>query len=197
MIRNFISPSLRFWLRETAAGFRESLNRARLWQWEITKLQQRDGRPYNILYTGRKTQRELAKVLLGVNDEMGSSQTLDLSSRTVIISEMPVPGALRIPQAMHFVIPLGRPMEEITAGFESELRRRLRKCWGRYRLQQVVDDTEIARIDRDMLQPYAKARHGMGASQIGSDELHRMAQAGRAGPRPRQGPVAGHGRWWL
>ncbi len=142
-------------------------------------LQQRDDRPYNILYAGRKTQRELAKVLLGVDNEMGSSQTLDLSSRTVIISEMPIPGALRVPQAMHFVIPLGRLMEEITAGFESELRRRLRKCWGRYSLQQVVDDTEIARIDRDMLQPYAKARHGIGASQIGSDELHRMAQAGR------------------
>lgn len=179
MLRDFISPSVRFSLRETTAQLRENLNRARLWQWQITSLQPRDGSPYSLLYIGRKSQRELAKALLGIDREMGSNPTLDLSS-TVIISEMPLPGALRVPQAMHFVIPLGRSIEEIMSGFESELRRRLRKWIGRYKLQQVVDGSNIDRIDREMLQPYAKARHGSGASQFDSAELKRIAlQTGR------------------
>lgn len=166
---------MRFTLRETAASLKEQLGRSCLWRWEITRLSHRDGSPYNILYAGRKTQREWARALLGVEGE-SSPAALDFSSRTVVISEMPIPGALRVPQSMRFIVPLGRPIEEIAAGFESELRRRLRKCWGRYKMQQVLDDIDIERADREMLQPYANARHGIGASQISSEEVRRTAQ---------------------
>lgn len=177
MIRELISPSLRFTLREAAASLKEQLGRSCLWRWEIVRLPCRDGSPYNILYAGRKTQREWAMALLDANGEVCNSLAdLDISSRTALVSEMPIPGALRVPQSLRFTVPLGRPIEEIIAGFESELRRRLRKSWGRYRMQQVLDDINIDRADREMLQPYASARHGIGASQIGSDEVRRTAQ---------------------
>lgn len=177
MIRELISPSLRFALRETAASLKEQLGRACLWRWEIAMLPHRDGSPYNILYAGRKELRDWAKALLGVDGEACTSQAgLDISNRTVFVSEMPIPGALRVPRSLHFIVPLGRPIEEITAGFESELRRRLRKSWGRYRMQQVLDDIGIDRADREMLHPYASARHGIGASQVSLDEVRRVAQ---------------------
>jgi len=177
MIRELISPSLRFTLREAVASLKEQLDRACLWRWEITRLPYRDDSPYNILYAGRKTQREWAKALLGADGEIVTSQAgWDLSSRTALVSEMPIPGALRVPRSLHLIVSLGRSIEEITAGFESELRRRLRKCWGRYKMQQVLDDIGIDRADREMLQPYATARHGISASQIGSDEVRRVAQ---------------------
>ncbi|MCR4303426.1 MAG: hypothetical protein NUV63_04245 [Gallionella sp.] len=102
--------------------------------------------------------------------------SLDISNRTAIVSEMPIPGALRVPRSLHFIVPLGKPIEEIMAGFESELRRRLRKSRGRYRMQQVLDITGINRAEREMLRPYASARHGPGASQMRSDEVRRVAQ---------------------
>ncbi|MBU0621587.1 MAG: GNAT family N-acetyltransferase [Gammaproteobacteria bacterium] len=168
---------MKFSLREYAASLRELLSRACFWRWEIANLPVQNGSPYNIIYTGRKTHREWAKALLGADGEVCSSQkNLNISSQSALVCDLPFPGALRVPQTLRFTMPLGRPIEEITAGFESELRRRLRKCWGRYRMQQILDDAEIDRADREMLQPYASARHGMGASQVDPDEVRRIAQ---------------------
>jgi len=89
---------------------------------------------------------------------------------------MPVPGALRVPWTLRVIIPLGRPIEDIKAGFGGELPRVIRIHRARYRMQQAVDGAEIDRADREMLQPYARARHGTAAAQIGPDLVRRTAR---------------------
>jgi hypothetical protein len=51
----------------------------------------------------------------------------------------------------------------------------IRRQRGNYRIQQVLDDAEIDRADREMLQPYARARHGSSAIQIPSELVRRFA----------------------
>ncbi len=47
-------------------------------------------------------------------------------------------------------------------------------------MQQTVNDAEIDRANREMLQPYASARHGAAAAQVDPNEVRRLAQkAGR------------------
>ena len=117
-IRELISPSMRFRLRESAAWIREQLDRARIWHWEIANLSQRiDNSPYNIIYLGRKTRRSLAKALLIIEDNVRPVK-LSNASQTAIISEALIPGALRIPGYLRVTIPLGRTIETITAGFD-------------------------------------------------------------------------------
>ena len=94
----------------------------------------------------------------------------------MLVSEMPTLGALRVPQSLSAIVPLGRPIEDITARYNTELRRNLRKNRLRYRMKQVLNDDEIERADREMLQPYARARHGAAASQIESHEVQRVAK---------------------
>jgi hypothetical protein len=177
MIRKLIPPSVRFELREAVVGLREKLERASLWRWEIAKLQRNNDSPYDILYVGRKERRDTVKAILGLKGDVDSSQAkpFDLS-RTVIVTEMPFPGALKIPCMLGSVVPLGRPIEEITAGFHSQLRRDLKKNRERYRFQQVLKDDEIEKANREMLQPYARARHGDSAFQIKFEDVRRMAQ---------------------
>ena len=98
------------------------------------------------------------------------------TDRRVMVSEMPFPGTLRIPSTLSSVVPLGRLIEEIISSFHSQLRRELTKKRKNYRMQQVLDSTEIERVDREMLRPYANARHGEGAVQVELDEVKRMAQ---------------------
>jgi hypothetical protein len=176
MIRKILSPSTRIELREAAAWLREQLDRACLWRWEIARLPQREDSPYDILYVGRKAHRELAKILLGVEGVI-DVRTVDAKepSRKVFVSEMPIPGALCVPQYLRAIVTLGRPIEEIMAGYDGELRRSIRKQRPRYHLHQALSDTEIDRADRELLRPYASARHGSSANQMPSEMVRRFA----------------------
>ena len=178
-LRKLISPSLRFELRKTASWLRDIAGRACLWRWEIVRFKLRESSSFNILYVGRKTQREFVKVLLGAESTDNQSRS-DQSGQTVFVSEMPTPGALCVPQYLSAVVPLRRSIDDITAKYNSELRRNLRKNRLRYRMQQALNDDEIETADLQMLQPYAQARHGAAASQIETHEVRRVAKnAGR------------------
>jgi hypothetical protein len=181
LIRKLISPSMRFELRKAVAWLRDILGRACFWRWEIARFRLREDSNFDILYVGRKTQREFVKVLLGAESQAVDSQLkLDKSDRTVWVSEMPTLGALYVPQYLSAVVPLSRSIEDITARYNTELRRNLRKNRLRYRMKQALNDDEIEIADREMLKPYASARHGAAASQIESHEVQRVAKsAGR------------------
>lgn len=177
-MRKLISPSMRFELRKAAAWLRDILGRACFWRWEIARFRLREDSTYDILYVGRKTQREFVKVLLGAESQAVDSQLkLDKSDRTVWVSEMPILGALYVPQYLSAVVPLSRSIEEITARYNTELRRNLRKNRLRYRMKRALNDDEIEIADREMLKPYASARHGASASQIESHEVQRVAKS--------------------
>jgi hypothetical protein len=181
LVRKLISPSMRFELRKAVAWLRDILGRACFWRWEIVRFRLREDSFHDILYVGRKTQREFVKVLLGAKSQTVNSQLkLDTSDRTVRVSEMPTVGALYVPQYLSAVVPLSKSIDEITARYNAELRRNLRKNRLRYRMKRALNDDEIESADREMLRPYAKARHGTAASQIETHEVQRVAKvAGR------------------
>ena len=181
LVRKLMSPSMRFELRKTLAWLKDIVGRACFWRWEIVRFRLREDSSYDILYVGRKTQREFVKVLLGAKSLAVDSQLkLGKSDRTVLVSEMPTLGALYVPQYLSAVVPLSKSIDEITARYNTELRRNLRKNRLRYRMKQALNDDDIECADREMLQPYARARHGSAASQIASHEVHRVAKvAGR------------------
>lgn len=177
LIQDLVSPSLRFKARETTVWLREQLKRACLWRWEIVKFSQFGENPYDIIYIGRKTHRKFAMALLNIKSDTETSSTgLRATERRLLVSEMPFPGALCVPSLLSSIIPLGRPLEDITASFHNQLRRDLQKYRTRYRFQQVLESSEIERIDREMLRPYAAARHGESADQIDLEEVKRVAQ---------------------
>jgi Acetyltransferase (GNAT) domain len=173
-----VSPALRFKLRNTYTRLKELSRLARLWDWEIIRLPYRNDSQYNILYIGRKARREWAWVRLRADSGFNSRQSrvLQFSPHQVLVSEMPIPGALRVPWFLSTAVSLGRPIEEIMKGYDSELRRNIRKLRPLYRLEQALGDAEIERADRELLQPYAKARHGSTAAHFPPDAVRRLAK---------------------
>jgi hypothetical protein len=92
-----------------------------------------------------------------------------------LVSEAPIPGALRVPKYVHMVVPLGRPLEDIVAKYDKQLRRRLLKQLPKLEARQVTEDAEIERVYREMLVPFARARHGEGAHNFSIDFVREMA----------------------
>lgn len=180
-IRKLITPSMRFEIRKFLTWAQDIMGRACLWRWEITRFRLQASNDYEVLYVGRKSRKEMAKLLIGGKLEADTksgdgTQQPDAVPHRVLISEMPSAGALYVPHYLSAIIPLGRPLEEIIARYDGELRRNIRKCRPLYRMQQVLTDEEIGKADREMLQPYAQARHGLHAKQFDSQEVLRIAQ---------------------
>ena len=180
--RKFISPSTRYEIRQLGSQVREVMARACLWRWDVARFRLQQESPYEILYIGRKHQREMAKLLIGGKGQ-GSAAIVESASASapadhvVLISEMPTTGALSVPHYLSAVVPLGRPLEDITARYDSELRRSIRKNRPLYQMRQALADDEIAMADRELLRPYATARQGIHAAQFPTDEVFRIAQS--------------------
>ncbi|MGY4527541.1 hypothetical protein [Pseudomonas sp. TE21394] len=182
LARKHISPSIRYEMRHFSRRVREGLARACFWRWEVARFRLQQESPYEIVYIGRKQQREMAKLLVAGKGQ-GSTATIDSTNapkaadHRVVISEMPTAGALSVPHYISAVVPLGRPLEAITARYDSELRRSIRKHRPLYRMRQALADEEIAMADRDLLRPYASARQGIHAAQFPTAEVFRIARS--------------------
>lgn len=182
LARKHLSPSIRYEMRHLASQVREVLARACFWRWEVARFRLQQESPYEIVYVGRKQQREMAKLLIAGKGQ-GSAGIVDSTSATtaashvVVVSEMPTAGALSVPHYLSAVVPLGRALEDITARYDSELRRSIRKHRPLYRMRQALTDEEIAMADRDLLRPYASARQGIHAAQFPTAEVFRIAKS--------------------
>lgn len=179
--RTLISPSMRYELRTVAYSLRDALGRACLWRWEVARFRLQPDSPYEILYIGRRQQRAMAKLLIGGKDrqsepEFATDPNPDAARQVVTISEIPTAGSLSVPHYLSAVVPLGRALEDITARYDSELRRSIRKHRPLYQMRQTTDDEEIAMADRELLRPYATARQGIHAAQFPTDDVFRLAK---------------------
>ena len=179
--RKLISPSLRYEMRHVANTVLEVMARACFWRWEVARFRLQQESPYEIVYIGRKQQREMAKLLIAGKGQgkaaiMGSASATMASNHVVVVSEMPTSGALSVPHYLSAVVPLGRSLEDITARYDSELRRSIRKNRPLYQMRQARSDDEIAMADRDLLRPYASARQGIHAAQFPTEEVFRIAR---------------------
>jgi hypothetical protein len=179
--RKLISPSLRYEIRTVSSMLRDILGRACFWRWEIARFRLQQASPYEILYIGRKQQREMAKLLIGGKAPRDAGELPDAAApaaqnHVVVVSEVPTAGALSVPHYLSAVVPLGRSLDDITGRYDSELRRSIRKNRPLYQMRQTVDDDEIAMADRDLLRPYATARQGIHAAQFATEEVFRLAK---------------------
>ncbi|AYG44906.1 hypothetical protein DV532_11635 [Pseudomonas sp. Leaf58] len=179
--RKFISPSQRYTLRLLASQVREVLARACFWRWEVARFRLQQESPYEFLYIGRKQQREMAKLLIAGKGQasaaiIDSARATAAADHVVVVSEMPTSGALSVPHYLSAVVPLGRALEDITARYDSELRRSIRKNRPLYQMRQALSDDEIAMADRDLLRPYASARQGVHAAQFPTEDVFRIAK---------------------
>ncbi|WP_085623180.1 MULTISPECIES: hypothetical protein [unclassified Pseudomonas] len=179
--RKLISPSIRYEMRHLASKVLEAMARACFWRWEVARFRLQQESPYEFVYIGRKQQREMAKLLIGGKGQ-GNAAVIDSASATmapdhvVVVSEIPTSGALSVPHYLSAVVPLGRSLEDITARYDSELRRSIRKNRPLYQMRQASSDDEIAMADRDLLRPYASARQGIHAAQFPTAEVFRIAK---------------------
>ncbi|MBP0656515.1 hypothetical protein J8J20_21830, partial [Mycobacterium tuberculosis] len=91
-----------------SSKLRELLARTCFWRWEISRFRLQQASPYEILYIGRKQQREMAKLLIGGKGQQPPAEAADEAApseprHVVVVSEMPTSGALTVPHYLSAV----------------------------------------------------------------------------------------------
>jgi hypothetical protein len=172
-LKALLPESIRFNLRRFV---RRAKVRAPLftpWRWEAVRW---TGPRYDLVALAPRGARHVRE-LFGLTAEPRPCPLSDaLDPRVALVTPMIVPGALRVPCELHTIVPLhGRPLEDIVARYDRELRRTLKKHRAAYAFTRVTDPAEIEQLDREMLVPYAKDRHGENAFVMSLESVKRMA----------------------
>jgi hypothetical protein len=164
-----LSPSLRAELKWTLAALREVARKARLWKW-IRVETSPPGCSHRVVYSGTAAHREAVDLHLSGKGGPPAAQW-----DAVVVSELPLPGSLRVPRYIQPVVPLNGSIDQVLDGYGDKLRRIVRQQLAKVTVRRA-DSAEMVRFaDDSMLRPYALARHGGGADQLSSNIVHDIA----------------------
>ena len=174
--RAWVPPFARFAARQAAAWMSANGSKVHFWRWRVSRLQAPYGAPFDLVYIGREEKRQLAMALLGIDAPYGQASA-GPAGIAAFIGELPMPGALRVPAYLRAVVPLHRPLEDIVSEFPENLRRIVRRQRDACHTRHVIDDAEIDRLDREMIRPYAIARHGEAAAHVDASVVRSLAKS--------------------
>ena len=177
-IKTFVSPSLRFEIRQTKERASHFLARLYFWQWRSVKFAFSTTNPTTIHYKGRLENKSILMGLLGVNPNLSVNVSASVSEKgaEVLVTECPMRDAICIPFCLITIVELGRPIEDIVASYSKSLRRSINSERPNYRYQAIDEIAAVDEVERNMLKPYASARHDIGAAQLEPGLVRKFAQ---------------------
>ena len=144
-----------------------------IWCYRLTTLTHSKFSNLSFHYFGLKSHQDAVFQILGLDS---AHVVLENLKQRAFISEIPIPGSICIPFNLSSMIPLkNRSIDEISMGFDKKKRKLVNKDVSRFSLKQVSDIKEVARLNQEMLIPYASHRHGKGAYQLPSEFVIKMA----------------------
>ena len=187
-LKAFVSPSLRFEIRQKKSQLKYFFAGLCFWKWQHIQFVFNQSNPeetslaatsaMTIHYKGRPENVPMLKALRGVNAAVNAVKTVTTtaSKSEIYVTEHPMRDSIRIPFALITIVKLGRPIEDIVASYSKSLRRSINAERTNYRYQAINDITKIGKIETNMLKAYATARHDIGAAQLENGTVKKFAQ---------------------
>ncbi|HSI24909.1 MAG TPA: hypothetical protein VK952_04750 [Methylotenera sp.] len=170
---SIVGLSIIYALKAKKNQFKALVQLACLWRYRLVMFTHSKFSQTKFYYFGLKAHRDMAFRLLGLDAGHAVSEGI---KQRAFISQIPIPGSIRIPHYLTSLIPLkNRSLDEILIELDKGKRKLINKEASDFSLQQVTDINEVARLNQEMLMPYASHRHGKGAYQLPWKMVMKMA----------------------
>ena len=167
------SRSIKYEIKELKNRIKELLKLACIWRYQLKAFSVSKFSHTKFYYFGLKSRQEEALQMLGLDS---SYAALEAIKQRAFISEIPIPGSICIPQNLTSIIPLkNRSLDEVLMGFEKRKRRFINKAASGFVLNQITDIKDVARLNQEMLMPYASHRYGAHVNQYPFEFIAGMA----------------------
>jgi hypothetical protein len=174
--RHLVPPGLEVPLLRTLARLRQATALAGVWRWTRRPLPTPEGEPYRTVFVGPGPLWGRAASVVGCDEARDAWSGPTAPQGVAVVSAFPIPGSAKVPWQLQATVPLGRPVEEVLDDHNKKVARRLRALWRRARLEPVADDATVARLNREMIEPFAAARHGESATHVPLDRVRSVAR---------------------
>ncbi len=174
LLKNVISPSLRFEIKQNKERLKQFLVGLSFWKWKIAEFYLNETCLTTINYRGRPENQVVLMALLGFSSKVATPANSSMNK--IFVREYPMRDSICIPQCLTTIVKLGRSEDEILATYSRSLRRSINQESLQYRYEAVQDPAKIDVIEREMLRPYAAARHDTGAAQLEAKVVRKLAQ---------------------
>lgn len=179
LLKSYLSPSLRFELKQHIYRTKHFCAALCFWQWQRSKFPFNANNTITINYLGRPQNKRILMSLLGVdaaNINQPNTSLANTKANEVSVTQYPMRDAICIPFSLVTIVALRRPIETIVASYSKSLRRSINAERPNYRHKAINDIAKIDEIERDMLKAYATARHDNGAAQLEPGLVAKLAQ---------------------
>ena len=173
-LKNRVSPSLRFEIRQKKGQLKHFLSALCWWNWQNFVFTLSETSPIHIRYKGRPENKPVLMALLGASH--ATDLPIATASNQIYVTEHPLRDAICVPFALITIVKLGRPIEEIITSYSKSLRRSIAAERPHYRYQTIVEIEQVDAVENNMLMPYAAARHDIGAAQLEPGLVRKFAQ---------------------
>lgn len=168
-LRDAIPPSARSELDWFLQAMRTAAAKTNPFQWSRARLNPTEC-THPVIYFGTAGNREVVELHL-CGRALGASR----HHEPVVVSDLPLPGSLRLPRYVQPTVPLAQPLESIMDGYGEKLRRVVRQQLSRVRVVKAEDDALVRFADKELLRPYASSRYGPAAAQLDSRLVEQIA----------------------
>ncbi len=170
-----VTPSQRANIKWLLGTVGQWARKAQFWQWTAAEV-----RPLNcthrVSYFGTRSGRGIVELPLS-----GNAAELLSDCDSVMVSELPLPGALRIPRYMQLNIPLHQSLDALLEGYGDKLRRVVRQQLIKAKVVRAEDQQQITFADDNMLKPYASSRYGPSAHQLSTALIAEITGGAKGG----------------
>lgn len=173
LIAPLLSRSFKYAIKERGYRLREITGLACIWRYQLNALAHSKFSDARFYYFGLRSHHEMVTLILNLDH---ASAVKGNAKQKIFVSEIPLPGSIRIPHNLTSMIPLkNRSIDEVLLGFEKSKRKFVNKVASNFLLKQVTDIKDVTRLNQDMLMPYAFARHGDTVVQLSWQQVLGMA----------------------
>lgn len=150
----------------------EALGRAAsVWKYEARSFPAPEGVDGRVAWLGRRESMHIA-ALFGA-----PGPSLPGLLGGVQVTELPTPGALRVPRAVRLSIDVHGTVDEVLSRASHGVWRRAKPLAELAHVKPVTSDADIDRVNAELLVPYA-ARHGEETHQVPLDQVRALAHQG-------------------
>lgn len=164
---------IKYRIRLQIGAQKKLLTSLRFWKWQIRKIYNANEGSASIICIGERQTIDRAKLYFRLDCE--SKPILSEVMSTPLVTDFPLPFLAKVPVYLNAVIRLDEPVEKIYAACGENIRRIIRREAPKYTLKATSDSKEIESINQNLLQPFARERHGADAVQMDDSQVHAFA----------------------
>ena len=174
---NSTPSDFRTGLRDRGLALADFASTASVWNWHRRTFPGPGAIGGHATYVGRRRSATAVASAFGASGN-SPADPCSAAPNGIVVTELPLAGAFRVPEMVRFLIDVRPPMETLTARSSRGVWRGIPALAARARVVPVVDPHHVERVATHLLEAYAAGRDHAEVCQIPIAEVRALAAQG-------------------